>query len=113
MIITKLFLLFATMSFSSSADIQDRINDCERKGGGACLYSLLRELANNSGPAVVENKCKCSTQQWSTSSPCHSVSEYSYHLTRDGRTVEYKCGGSESNAYTTCIKEANKAEACK
>ena len=46
-LLTSLIILF---SFSAQADIYDRINKCEKKGGGPCLYNILRELADSSTP---------------------------------------------------------------
>jgi|GEM_PF-3359153 len=43
------FLMLLGLSISAQADIQDRINSCEKSGGGSCIYDLLRELARTGG----------------------------------------------------------------
>jgi len=43
------FLMLLCLSISAQADIQDRINSCEKSGGGSCIYDLLRELARTGG----------------------------------------------------------------
>lgn len=45
-------ILSTILSSIASADIYDRISACEAKGGGACLYDLLRELATAGGGGV-------------------------------------------------------------
>ena len=40
--------LFFGFSLTAQADVFDRINECERVGGGGCVYNILRELARSS-----------------------------------------------------------------
>lgn len=95
------------------ADIQDRINTCEAKGGGACVYAILRDLAKASASEVQESKCKCSTVEWAPASNC-GLGEFQYKLTRDGRVVgSSPCYKSSDSAYVECIKSSNKNLACK
>ena len=47
-VILGLFFTLAMISNAAFADINDRINNCEASGGGACVFNILRELANNS-----------------------------------------------------------------
>ena len=42
-----LALSLLLLGTAAHADTLDRINECEAKGGGSCLYDLLRELAQN------------------------------------------------------------------
>jgi hypothetical protein len=48
------FVLFFGISFTAHADVFDRINECERTGGGSCVYNILRELARTtSNPGAI------------------------------------------------------------
>lgn len=38
----------------AAADINDRIDQCERNGGGACVFDILRELAASGGESCPE-----------------------------------------------------------
>ena len=47
----KCFAVLAILfgfSVTAQADIFDRINECERSGGGGCVYNIMRELARSS-----------------------------------------------------------------
>lgn len=42
-------LLQVSLTPLARADTLDRINECERRGGGTCVFDILRELAGKSG----------------------------------------------------------------
>jgi hypothetical protein len=37
------------LAVSAQADVVDRIDSCERNGGGSCVFDILRELAGRGG----------------------------------------------------------------
>lgn len=53
--------LFLFVSSAASADVFDRINQCEAQGGGACVFNLLRELARANPPSPLPAGSICST----------------------------------------------------
>lgn len=42
-------LLFLALPNLAKADILDRVDSCERGGGGSCVFDILRELAGRGG----------------------------------------------------------------
>jgi hypothetical protein len=70
---TMLMIFLLATSSLASADIYDRINNCENNGGGACVYDLLRELARNRGGkgTLVESNGSASAPHCSWSSSCN------------------------------------------
>jgi hypothetical protein len=110
---------FVTALFSITAwgDIQDRINSCENKGGGSCVFALLRELAANNGGGnsgtTPVTKCKCSTQEWEPGMGCE-IGQFKYKLTRDDHQVgNSRCFPSADAAYTECVRKSNADPACR
>jgi len=106
-------LVFLIIS-PAHAGIQDRINECEKKGGGACMYDLLRELAKDkvesAGP---ENKCKCTVKTEAPYKLC--VASYLYEMTRDGYTVTITpCDfRTQDQAYLACMNASKTNSSCK
>ena len=51
--VSSLFLV----SHTASADILDRINECEENNGGSCIFDLLRELASKESINIGNKVC--------------------------------------------------------
>lgn len=41
------FLVWLHLQGGATADINDRINNCEAVGGGSCVFDIMRELATS------------------------------------------------------------------
>ena len=72
MSLLKIIMTLSLCAFTqvSFADINDRINDCERSGGGSCVYNILRELASSSG-GNSNSYCECRTSRYDRPSYTH------------------------------------------
>jgi hypothetical protein len=97
-------IIFAMPSHSS---IYDRIDRCERSGGGACVFTLLRELA---GQKPNTNTCVCTTEKANVRSNCFMKEEYSLKI--DGRVIQTGCGEDADNAYVNCLNALKKHNLC-
>ena len=77
-----MFLFLSQSVFAD--DIYTRIDRCETTGGGSCLYSLLRELANNgngnNGGGPTNTFCECRVSRTSTNGPGGCLTYYNYEL---------------------------------
>lgn len=100
-------ILFFAFTSTVYASIHDRIDRCEKAGGGACVYSLLRELA---GDKPVENKCVCTTAKAEVSSDCFMKFEYSLRV--DGRLLKTGCGDDSDKAYVNCLSALKQHDLC-
>lgn len=96
-----LLLLFAfTYAQISSADIFDRINECERIGGGACLYDLMRELAQqceSAHPGVVLRSGTYTSDNWKMTVAVSGFKVTIYDPVTTSQAGEYTCTGG------TCV----------
>ena len=91
-LLTLLALTVLSPALSARADVFDRIDQCERSGGGSCVYDILRELARSGGghhgPRI--------------QSGTYTSESYSMTLTatREGFTIEGNSGISERGEYS-------------
>ncbi|MBI3294790.1 MAG: hypothetical protein HYZ71_08675 [Deltaproteobacteria bacterium] len=82
---STLFLFTGFQLIFSSAliagTVYDRIDECESRGGGACLYSLLRELAGSqSNHGSDQSFCECRTSRIDHSYGVPSFESYYYDV---------------------------------
>ena len=103
-----LFLFFFTTISTLEASIHERIDRCEKSGGGECVYSILRELA---GSRPVSDKCVCTTAKAEVSSECFM--NYEYTLKIDGRSLKTGCGDDSDKAYVNCVSALKQHELCR
>lgn len=97
-----LAVLLITISFSAHADIFDRINECERVGGGDCIFDLLRELARNNPPQRFIPEAGAYRKTSGSSNLC--VDQYIQPVLHSGELTELRVGwcGDTFNKTFTC-----------
>jgi hypothetical protein len=101
------YVLCFVIALPVYSSVFDRIDNCERSGGGACVFSLLRELA---GKQPTVNKCACSSAKADVRSDCFMKEEYSLKI--DGRLLETGCGEDADKAYANCLIAMKKHQLC-
>lgn len=83
------------------ADIFDRIDSCERAGGGSCVFNLLRELASDvgSGPVIPQ---RGAYRQTETSALC--ADQYLEPVLGGGQVTAVRVGwcGAQFNQELAC-----------
>jgi hypothetical protein len=101
----------------ASADIIDRINDCERSGGAdRCVYSILRELATSTVSQRDEtiSYCQCESSSYNCARNTENQSGRASSVSLKAYVENLRTGEVTSHRVVTCwnFQDGNAQSLC-